>query len=183
MRAGSRPSSSARSASLRSGAATMAAYFAPSAPACAAGAARPRRKNEVRSSVAGVMREALPRAHLRQQPSAQRFSSRERSSRSAASAYALLQQFLGDRLELHVRRAFVDLADLGVAVELLRREVLGEAGAAEDLERERRRVLGDLGGIVLRHRRLLEERLLRLLQPRRVVDEEARALELRRHSR
>src|SRR5262245_46019329 len=29
------------------------------------------------------------------------------------------QQRLGDRLELHVRRAFVDLADLGVAIQLL----------------------------------------------------------------
>src|ERR1035438_732598 len=40
----------------------------------------------------------------------------------------------GDREELHVRRAFVDLADLRIAEELLHRVVLGEAVAAVDLD-------------------------------------------------
>src|SRR6202021_4223040 len=42
---------------------------------------------------------------------------------------------LGDRRELHIRRAFVDLADLGVAIILLHRVVLAEAVAAKDLHR------------------------------------------------
>jgi hypothetical protein len=43
----------------------------------------------------------------------------------------LSQHCLGDRLELHVARAFVDRADLGVAVELFRRIILRVAVAAK----------------------------------------------------
>ena len=51
---------------------------------------------------------------------------------------------LGDRLQLQVGRAFVDLADLRVAVELLDRIVLHEAVAAEQVDRQRGDALGDL---------------------------------------
>ena len=47
------------------------------------------------------------------------------------------QHHLGDELQLHVRRALVDLAYLGVAVELLHRVLLGEAVAAEEIDRLR----------------------------------------------
>ena len=55
----------------------------------------------------------------------------------------LAQDLLGDRLQLQVGRALVDLPDLGVAVQLLDRVVLDEAVAAEQVHRERRDALGD----------------------------------------
>ena len=45
-----------------------------------------------------------------------------------------LQHLFGDGGQLHVRRAFVDLADLGVAVVLLRRIVAHKSIAPEDLD-------------------------------------------------
>ena len=62
---------------------------------------------------------------------------------------------LRDSRELHEACAFVDLADLGVAVELLDGVVLYEAGAAEDFDGERRYALGYLGGEELGTWRLL----------------------------
>jgi hypothetical protein len=46
----------------------------------------------------------------------------------------LLHQVLGDGLQLHVAGAFVDRADLAVAVELLHRVLAGEAVAAEQVD-------------------------------------------------
>ena len=51
----------------------------------------------------------------------------------------LAENLFGDGLQLQVGRAFVDLADLGVAVQLLDRIVLHEAVAAEQVDGERRR--------------------------------------------
>ena len=56
----------------------------------------------------------------------------------------LPHDLLGDRLQLQIRRAFVDLTDLGVAVELLDRILLDEAVAAEEVDSKRRDALGDL---------------------------------------
>src|SRR5689334_8793732 len=90
------------------------------------------------------------------------------------------EEQLRDRLELHVGRALVDLPDLRVAIELLDRVVLRVAVAAVELYGERGDVLGRLRRVELAHRRLREERALRVAQPRGVVDEEARRGELGR---
>src|SRR6185312_2342994 len=45
---------------------------------------------------------------------------------------------LGDRLQLHVARPFIDCANFCIAVELFGRIVLGVAVPAEQLERDRR---------------------------------------------
>ena len=68
---------------------------------------------------------------------------------------------------------FVDLPDLGVAVQLLDRVVLHEAVAAEQVDRERRDALGDFGREDLADRRLREERPARVAQARGVVDRAA----------
>ena len=71
-------------------------------------------------------------------------SSLPASKPSSLQASFLTKDLLRDRLQLQVGRAFVDLADLGVAVELLDRVVLDEAVAAEELHGERRGSLRDL---------------------------------------
>src|SRR6185436_18105833 len=81
------------------------------------------------------------------------------------------EDLLGDRLELQVRRAFVDLPDLGVAIELLHRVVLHETVAAKEVDRQRRRALGHLRREQLAHGRGLEERLTGVAEPRGVVDQ------------
>src|SRR4051812_29310744 len=63
--------------------------------------------------------------------SARSARTRARSSRRRAE---LFQELLRDRLELHVRGPLVDLADLGVAPELLYGVVLREAVASVQLE-------------------------------------------------
>lgn len=50
------------------------------------------------------------------------------------SARMLCDHLLGDGLQLHVGGAFVDGTDLGIAVELFRRELLGEADTTEELD-------------------------------------------------
>jgi hypothetical protein len=69
----------------------------------------------------------------------------ERAAPTSALIVLRLQQ-LRDRLQLHVAGAFVDLADLGVAIEFLDGVVFGEADAAEELDCERGAAFGDLGG-------------------------------------
>ena len=54
------------------------------------------------------------------------------------------EQLLGDGQSLHVAGALVDPADLGVAVQLFDRVVLGKADAAEDLDGSRGHLFGDL---------------------------------------
>ena len=56
----------------------------------------------------------------------------------------LAQNLLGNRLELQVGRPLVDLADFGVAEQLLDRVFLDEPVAAEQVDGERRDALGDL---------------------------------------
>src|SRR5262249_14449323 len=89
-------------------------------------------------------------------------SARRRLDLRRASVAARAQDLLGDRLALHVRRALVDRTDLGVAIELLRRELGREADAAVQLDAEARRALGDLRGVELRHRRFGEKGLPRV---------------------
>ena len=55
----------------------------------------------------------------------------------------LTQDLLGNRLQLQVGRALVDLPDLGVAEQLLDRMLLDEAVAAEQVHRERRDAFGN----------------------------------------
>ena len=59
----------------------------------------------------------------------------------------LPDDLLGDRLQLQIRRALVDLADLGVAVQLLDRIFFDEAVAAEQVHRQRGDALGDFQGV------------------------------------
>src|SRR5450432_3017476 len=97
----------------------------------------------------------------------------------AERARDLLEQQLRDRLELHVGRALVDRADLGVAVELLDGVVLGVTVPAVQLDAEGCHALAHLRGKELRHRRLASEGLSAVLDPRGVVNQEPRGLELR----
>ncbi len=88
---------------------------------------------------------------------------------------------LGDGGELHEGGAFVDLADLGVAVELFDGVVLDEAGAAEDFD-------GEGGGASrLRARRstchggFFEEVVAGVFEAGGVVDEQAGGFDLGGH--
>src|ERR1700676_2200277 len=56
------------------------------------------------------------------------------------------QHLLGNRGQLHIRSAFVDLAHLGIAEVLLGRIVADEAVAAEDLHALAGHALGNLRG-------------------------------------
>ncbi len=58
--------------------------------------------------------------------------------------HSLSEDLLGDRLQLQIRRALVDLADLRVPVQLLHRVVFDEAIAAVQVHRQRRDALRDL---------------------------------------
>jgi len=62
-----------------------------------------------------------------------------------AAAIPLPEDLLRDRLELQVGRAFVDLADLRVAIQLFDGVVLHESIPAVEIHRERRHALGHLG--------------------------------------
>src|SRR6185437_14128304 len=64
----------------------------------------------------------------------------------------LLEHPLGDRLQLHVARPFIDRANFRIAVELFGRIVFGVAVPAEQLERDRRHPLGNLRREELGHR-------------------------------
>ena len=76
------------------------------------------------------------------------------------------QDPLRNRHQLHVRRAFVDLADLRVAIQLFDRVVAHEAVAAVQIDRHRRDALGNFRRVDLAHRRFGEERLAGIAQPR-----------------
>src|SRR5436309_407743 len=65
------------------------------------------------------------------------------SHAAAMTIVNLAEDLLGNRLQLQVRRAFVDLPDLRVAVELLDRIVLDEPVPAEEIHGERGDALGD----------------------------------------
>jgi len=64
--------------------------------------------------------------------------------RDVARGLLPAHQQLGDGSQLHVGRAFVNLADLGVAPVFLHWIVFGEAVAAVDFDGERGDALGDL---------------------------------------
>ena len=64
------------------------------------------------------------------------------------------QQVLGDRLQLHVGRALVDLSDLRVTKVFLRGIVLRISVAAVDLHDQRCDVFANLRRKILRHRGL-----------------------------
>ena len=90
---------------------------------------------------------------------------------------------LRDRLQLQVRRALVDLADLGVAEQLLDRIFLDEPVAAEEIHRQRRDALGDLRREDLADRRFGQERLAGVAQARGVVDGQPRGFDVDRRAR
>src|SRR5215831_6482930 len=83
------------------------------------------------------------RAPLRRQPASFRRRGSPASSVPAVST-SLLEHCLRYRLKLHVARALVDRADLGVAIELLGWIVLRVAVATEELERDGRHAFGHL---------------------------------------
>src|SRR3990172_2439925 len=71
------------------------------------------------------------------------------------STLSILQDRLGDGVELHERGPLVDLPDLGVPVELLHGVLARVPVAAEDLDRGRGDPLGRLAGVELGHGGLL----------------------------
>src|ERR1700682_4700828 len=87
---------------------------------------------------------------------------------------------LGDRVELHVRRTLVDLADFRVAPELLHRILLRVAVPAEELYGERGHSLRHLRGEELGHGRFAEERPAGVFQAGGVVDQQAGSRQFRR---
>src|ERR1017187_6873200 len=89
----------------------------------------------------------------------------------------------GDGQELHVRRAFVDLADLRIAEELLHRVVLGEAVAAVDLDAQRGHALGNLRGVELGHGCFFHEVHGGVLHAGAIVEQHAGRLDLGGHLR
>ena len=93
------------------------------------------------------------------------------------------QDLFRDRLELQVGRAFIDLPNLGIAIELLDGVVLHESVSAKQVDREGRHAFGDLGREQLAHRGLAQERQARVTKTCGVVDEEPRRLEVGCHAR
>src|SRR5262249_43259670 len=76
------------------------------------------------------------------------------------------QQHLGDSLLLHIRCAFVYLADLAIAEEFLHRIIFHVAVAAVQIHGQRRHFFGDFRSEEFGHRRLFDERQFGVLQPR-----------------
>mmetsp|Transcript_16049 Transcript_16049/g.53940 ORF Transcript_16049/g.53940 Transcript_16049/m.53940 type:complete len:264 (+) Transcript_16049:271-1062(+) len=92
-------------------------------------------------------------------------------------ARRLLEELPGDDEVLHLRGAFVDLRDSGVAVEALRGHVRDEAHAAQHLDGLVRAHGGRLRRAELGHGRLLGEVLARVLEHRGAPGEQAGALD------
>src|SRR5262245_10524021 len=69
----------------------------------------------------------------------------KKTALTASRTRRLLEQVLGDRLELQVGRAFVDLTDLGIAIQFFHRIVAHEAVASVQIDGSRGHTLGDLG--------------------------------------
>eukprot|EP00331_Platyophrya_macrostoma_P006894 CAMPEP_0176433120 /NCGR_PEP_ID=MMETSP0127-20121128/15816_1 /TAXON_ID=938130 /ORGANISM="Platyophrya macrostoma, Strain WH" /LENGTH=447 /DNA_ID=CAMNT_0017815453 /DNA_START=418 /DNA_END=1758 /DNA_ORIENTATION=+ len=90
---------------------------------------------------------------------------------------------LRQRVQLDVRRALVDRADLRVAVEALHVVVLREPNAAHPLDALARRALRHLRREQLGHRSVLHERLAVVLLAGRVVDHQPRGVDLHRRLR
>src|SRR5579872_1565375 len=110
-------------------------------------------------------------------------SSRGNLRRSWSLVMLFREHQFGDRLELHVRSAFVNLADFGIPEILLDGIILYEAGAAKDLYRQRTDALGDLRGEQLGHGSLLHKVLARILHAGGVVYHEPRGLNVSGHLR
>src|SRR5881227_1588950 len=83
-------------------------------------------------------------------------------------------QLAADDEPLDLARALADLEDLRVAVEAADRRLVDETRAAEDLRRVASGVDRGFGRVELRHRRGLLERSPAVLEPRRLVGEQAR---------
>ena len=101
--------------------------------------------------------------------------------RNSITAHCFTEQGTSDDEPLDLARALVDLGDLGVAVVALRRELLGVAVAAEDLDRLAGLAAGDRGGEELGLRALDAVRAAGLLQPRGAPHERAGGLDLGLH--
>ena len=91
------------------------------------------------------------------------------------------EQLLCNRLKLHVTGAFVNCADLGVAVELFDRALFREADATEDVERFGGDTNGGFRGNELSHGGFSEKGLAGILKSGGVVDEQAHRLDISRH--
>src|SRR4029453_11343487 len=95
----------------------------------------------------------------------------------ARHASPLRKYLLRNRLELQIGRAFIDLPDLGVAIQLLDRVVLDESISAKQVHRERRHAFRHFRGEQLAHGCLAQERAAGVAQTRGVVDQQPRRLE------
>src|SRR5262245_7719391 len=79
--------------------------------------------------------------------------------RSPSRVSGQAEQRAADHEPLHLLRAFTDVEDLDVAVELLEPPIVAHAGLAEDLERARDRAVHDRRREELRIRRFERVRL------------------------
>src|SRR5262249_39756425 len=92
-----------------------------------------------------------------------------------------LEQLLGNRVELHEGRAFVDRADLGIAEEFFDGSLFGIAHATKDLYGLRGDVFSDLRRQVLGHGTLLQKGLPGVFQTCGVIHQQPCGLELCGH--
>src|SRR6202035_5077585 len=90
----------------------------------------------------------------------------------------LAQSQLRDRRQLHERGPFVDLSDLGVAIQFLNGIVLHEAGPTVDFNGETGHTLGHVRGEVFAHGGLFQEVELCILQAGGVVDKQTRRFDI-----
>src|SRR4029453_6786610 len=134
----------------------------------------PRKRNRRRGSDGGAGRSKLTRAAG---------AARERRDARPTSCGTLSQNLLGDRLQLQIRCAFVDLADLRVPVELLDRVLLDEPITAKKIHRQRRDAFGNFRRENLADRRLGQKRAASLAKSRGIVDGKCRGLDIDRGAR
>src|SRR3989338_2212016 len=101
--------------------------------------------------------------------------------RGASLTSSVRQLLLRNSLKLHVRRAFVDLTDLGVTEEFLDGIFFRETVAAEKIHSHGADFLARLGRVIFRDGRFLEKVLSGILQTSGVVNKKTRGFELNPH--
>src|SRR5579872_6019045 len=100
---------------------------------------------------------------------------------SKSIAVRLAEQLARDDDTLDLVRAFIDLEGLCVAHVALERAACNSPRLARQLERVKGDLHRGIRAVELRHRRLLRERPAQPAQPRRVIGEQPRRLDTRRH--
>src|SRR5258708_19538401 len=91
------------------------------------------------------------------------------------------QQQLGNGMELHIGRAFVYFAYLGVAIEFFYRIILGKSVAAVNLHRQGSHALRHLGRVQLGHSSFFDETNSPVFHPRAVLPHHTPPLTSVRH--